>query len=1028
MTKIIDNSKEKLAMVLCKEITDKHEIAIASAYFNLRGYGEIRESIKERPLRFLLGREPRESVKWEEEILKELEEQEDDPAYFELLKDAIEYFKDQKREIRIPRGPFFHGKAYIAASPNLAEVKYGVGVVGSSNFTYGGLVSNRELNMLNTDREVVQELADWFNKRWEQSKDYKDEFIKCLSNYVTTHSPYEVIAKALYETYKSNIEVEPNETLKSLFPHQVLSYRDASRKIEEYNGVIIADATGLGKTRTAISLALDAIRNEKKVLLIAPKSILETTWLDEMKKTINMILPNVTTEKISSDPDILEREYSETDFIIVDEAHYFRSPNTNRYQALRDHILKNDVQVVLATATPVNNSLMDLYHLMALYLKEDCIEDLVGHSLKDYFTINQRRWLNKQRIDMEDVLQRFIVRHSRELARALDTKNVLNFPERKLDDDPRNKYETNIEYQRIEDLLDKMRLKFYDLSVDRLGGKPRAPGGALISKAAERRQKEALKALIKILVKINLFKRLESSIEAFKDSLRRLDRYISLAVQYADQHGYFVPPAMKTDLLYLVSREDEEEPLPSPEELFAKPRYIRYLKDLKLSQEEITDFKSSCRRDRALISQLLKLVPSKDVKFQTFIDRLRDIVINIDKGSDNGVIIFSQYTTTTNYLYERLCEEKLGLRVLMTTGSICRYEDGRRGDKTEIIKDFQNKGGILVSTDVLSAGQNLQNAQYVVNYDFPWNPVVLIQRIGRIDRMGSKHEKVYVINVLPRNGDPDDPASLEYFLKLMKRLYMRLEAIRETIGLDASTLGEEAESKDFGMYQTLAKNDPSALYALEKDLEQFTNSPMDTLANIMKERGLDWIKSLPRGIGAYKHGEKPGLFILFTDGETFYWRLKDLQTGQLTTSPTEIINTILEGENRNKGDLINYEILIDHMKTMKKELRAEIETMRRRERTLAGTVPRATKTIKEIFDALATSGPDGEKLAAEFRKNASRQTLVRALLKAKKEGRLLTKAKELLQHRVKEPMTERDEEKEIRLRRVCWCWIHPTFN
>ncbi|NQS88808.1 DEAD/DEAH box helicase family protein, partial [Patescibacteria group bacterium] len=365
MTKIIDNSMEKLASVLSKELIDKEEIAIASAYFNIQGFGELKRGLADKPLSFLLGREPTESIKWEEEVLRELEEQEDNLDYFDLLLEAILFFEDPKREIRIPDGPFFHGKTYIAASPDLRDIKYGVGVVGSSNFTYGGLVSNRELNMLNTDREVVQELADWFISRWEKSTDFKEEFLDYLRNYVTTHSPYDVIAKALYETYKTSLEAPQNITLRSLYHHQILSYRDASEKLEKYGGALIADSTGLGKSRTCISLALDAIKNERKVLLIAPKSILDTTWMEEMKKT-GVLLDSISTEMLSIDPDRLERDHPDANFLIIDEAHYFRRPTTNRYIALRDHILKTNAQVVLATATPVNNSLMDLYHQLAL--------------------------------------------------------------------------------------------------------------------------------------------------------------------------------------------------------------------------------------------------------------------------------------------------------------------------------------------------------------------------------------------------------------------------------------------------------------------------------------------------------------------------------------------------------------------------------------------------------------------------------------------------------------------------------------
>jgi hypothetical protein len=1016
MTKIIDNSKEKLASALAQEFNDMNEIAIASAYFNVRGYGALKDALDDKPLLFLLGREPAESIKWEEEVLRELEEKEDDMQYFELLQDAIRYFDDPRREVRVLTGPFFHGKAYIGAYPSLKAAKRGVGSVGSSNFTYGGLVYNRELNMLNSDKEVVEDLIEWFDEQWGTSEDFKDQFLSFLKNYVTTRSPYEVVAKALYETYKSSIEAaEEAQQLKTLYAHQILSYRDASQKLQKYGGVLIADATGLGKSRTALRLALDAIRDGKKALLIAPKSVLDTTWHDEMEKT-NIFIEYVSSEKLSSDPDAVTKQYEDRDFIIVDEAHYFRHPSTNRYSALRDLIIRNKAQVVLASATPVNTGLMDLYFLFSLYLKEDSIFDLYGQTLRGHFTANQKRWLQNQPIDMEPVLERFLVRHSRELAKALDKDGRLRFPERVLDKDPRNKYAANIDYQKIDDILSKMNFAFYDLSVERLG-ELRLPDGTPISKAAAIEKREFLKKLIKTIIVINIFKRLESSVEAFRATITSLDDYMDRAARYANEKGYFVPPALKEEPIFSL---DEE--MPTPEELFSKPKYAPAMERCKLTPEEVRDFTAKCEEDRKTVEKLLATIPSKDQKRESFESRIGDIVKQL--RPNNGLIVFSQYTTTAKYLYGCLRSVKCGLPVRLVTGTICYDEDGKSSNMTDVVREFQRSGGVLVSTDVLSAGQNLQNAQYVVNYDFPWNPVVLIQRVGRVDRMGSSHDKVFLINVLPKNGDPDDPSSLEYFIGLMKKLYSRLEAIRETIGLDSSTLGEEAAPKDFGIQEALARNDQSVLDILSRELEQFTSDPRDILARIMNERGLDWLKTLPKGIGGYKISDRDGLFILFTDGNELYWRLKYFdQKGGDVSSPSEMIDILLKGETQNKGENIDYGALIERMKEMKGELKQELDSRRRREKTLQGTPPKATQTIREIYDALANSGDDGERLANIFKKVAGRQSIVSALKQAMRSGNLVQKARELLKEEaiIEEP----EEEREVKLTRVCWCWIQP---
>jgi superfamily II DNA/RNA helicase len=496
----------------------------------------------------------------------------------------------------------------------------------------------------------------------------------------------------------------------------------------------------------------------------------------------------------------------------------------------------------------------------------------------------------------------------------------------------------------------------------------------------------------------------------------------------AEEQGYFFPPALKGDFYMLASdlEEDEEGELPSPEDLFSEEKYRRLMPRLKLSKEQIRDYSSSCDRDLTMIGILRGLIPSKDAKLETFLNRTNDIISELPKVEGNGLIIFTQYAATADYVYGALRARFPGARLLLTTGLACIDAEEKNCNKTDAVRDFMANGGILVSTDVLSAGQNLQNAQYVANYDFPWNPVVLIQRIGRIDRAGSNHKQVYVLNLLPRDGNPDDPASLEFFLKLMTRIYQRLEAIRTTIGLDASTLGEEAIPKDFGIQRALADLDTKILDSLARDLEQFTASAMDTLANMMKERGEDWLRKLPNGIGAYKKAETPSLFILFRDESTgfHHWRFKDLRTETTNNTATEIINTLLEEPNDNQGDRINYQPLIDHMKRMKRELREEIESGQRREQTLAGAPPKPNKAMREIADALAKEA-DGEELVQLFRQQAASSNLVKTLTKAMREGTLAQKARELLKQYKTAP---KEAPKPPKLKRICWCYLHPQIS
>jgi hypothetical protein len=502
MARIIDNSREKLAEVLNRELAEVAEVAIATAYFNVMGFGDVENGLDGKPLRLLLGRPPEETIKWEDEILHELEEYEDDPQYFRLLQRAIAFFEDPSRQVRIVDGRFFHGKAFMGANPSLGEVRNGFAVVGSSNFTHGGLTTNLELNMLNTDREAVQELADWFQRQWNDSRDYKEEFLSMLKAFTTSWSPYEVAAKALWETYKHELEKRAENILKHLYPHQQLSTIDALNKLEEHNGVLIADSTGLGKTRIALAIVQFYRMSGVKCLLIAPKSILDTTWKNEMYNT-DINVEYLNSEKLSSDPSVVEKYIDRNPppgLVVVDEAHYFRNPPTNRYEALSKLVKSTSAKLVLMTATPVNTSLMDLYHLLSLYLPEDAIFDDYRTNLRDYFVQQHKRWLNGEPIDMDDVLRRFVVRHSRMLAKAL-SKGAIRFPERRLHT---VQYDLPADIGELYDVLDGLNLAFYDLSVDRLPNQFKLPDGTPVSKYVE--FAENLKNIVKGIRKINLLK------------------------------------------------------------------------------------------------------------------------------------------------------------------------------------------------------------------------------------------------------------------------------------------------------------------------------------------------------------------------------------------------------------------------------------------------------------------------------------------------------------------------------------------
>lgn len=660
---------------------------------------------------------------------------------------------------------------------------------------------------------------------------------------------------------------------------------------------------------------------------------------------------------------------------------------------------------------------MDLYNLFSLYLPDDSISDITDKGLRGYFINQQTRWLNDKEIDMDDILQRFMVRHSRQFAIAMakaENKSI-HFPNRVLRS---IEYDMKLNYEKIWDMLDSINFAFYDLAIERFSNKFKLPDGRVIKDLPMYRERlDNLKGLVKLIVKINIFKRLESSLYAYNQTLNRIIEYIDIAISYAKEKGYFIPPKMKGDILQLYDEEEDEE-LPKPEEVF-KDEEVKAR--CKLEDEEVNAFISSCIRDKEQLQQLQRLfLNHEDYKFNTFITNIKAIYDKINEN--NGIIIFSQYYDTAFYLYNAIKNHVND--VMLVSGIKCVDRDSNFSDDSKIIKDFKEKGGILVTTDKLSAGQNLQNAQYVINYDFPWNPVILIQRAGRVDRLGSKYDEVYLLNVLPSNRDPDDPSSLTHFLSVFEKLSKRLMIINQTIGLDASQLGEHAMPKDFSIYAKIATNDQNIIKILERKFEQFTNEPMDMLAEIMADKGIDYLKKLPNGIGAYKRGvNKKGMFILFNvsfpNGEKKqYWRLKFFDDNSVIKNANEIIDIIMKGDVNNANEKIDYSTLLKYMKEMKREVYNEIESNLRKQLTIGSSPLKANKVIKEIYDELSRID---EKLAVKFRENSNKPYIVDTLNRARKEGKLYDKAKDILGN-----IKSNDDTfniSDIRVRRVCWCYL-----
>jgi hypothetical protein len=349
---------------------------------------------------------------------------------------------------------------------------------------------------------------------------------------------------------------------------------------------------------------------------------------------------------------------------------------------LKEIIAKFRPKIVMLTATPINTSLMDLYNLFSFYLPDNALIDMGIDSLRDYFITQQRKWLERERIDMDKILQRFMVRHSRQFAQAVNKD--LHFPKRILKS---IEYDLEIDYEDIYNRLDCLNFAFYDLSVERVSNKFKLPDGTPIEDIARQKERiENLKEIVKLIVKINIFKRLESSLYAYNSTIDKLLEYIDVAIHYAKYEGYFIPPKLKGDILQLYD-EEEDDVLPDPKDIFKDKNLMN---SCRLSSEEIKKFVNKCEKDKEILKELKISIDDKnnrDHKFAGLIERIKELYpiirgnkvnansSNNSNANNNGIIIFTQYYDTAIYLYNEL-RKMYKDDVMLVSGKECKDKEG----------------------------------------------------------------------------------------------------------------------------------------------------------------------------------------------------------------------------------------------------------------------------------------------------------------------------------------------------------------
>ena len=962
---VIDNQNHPLADVLC-EVLGGHSgksLDIATAYFNVRGFTLLQQGLQGLgSFRLLLGDEPQdgESVglrpRAASRLIQDLNAAPFDEATLRAVEDLIAFLRRDMVGVRAYQQGFLHAKSYtfygdlpVGGADRFQPI---AAIVGSSNFTGAGLVTNRELNLSHktflTDDEMVRispppidgrqdmelrrelmsgvgaqaitELDRWFRERWEESRDFKDELIELLDASKfgqMEYTPYQVYMKALFEYFKDDLgspETSPGKSAVELSEFQEDAVRKARRVLARYDGVLIGDSVGLGKTWIGKKLLEDyAYHLRQKALVICPAS-LRQMWTDELREAT--IAGAIVSQEELGQVGFDLTSVGDADVILIDESHNFRNRTTQRYESLERIISANGhrgregsrKKLVLLTATPINNNIFDLYNQLTLITGGDR-SYFSGAGIGDLyrFFLNARRNVadHETGVALFNLLEEVVIRRTRAFVRktypeAMIRGELIKWPERRL---RTVRYDLESTYAGIYDkvvaAVEGLHLAPYQLETYKRVGVERDE--------FEQGREEALAGIFRS----RYLKRFESSVASFRITLRRALEFTKTFESYLLDGRLLDSTSFQKAMRYL-AREDEDDdgaPASRADEMDASDEareVLEILDSLDTSQYDLRRLHDALQHDVDSLTELWRLIggitPGQDAKLQT----LKQLLSKDLKGQK--VIVFTYYRDTARYLYQELGGDNgADFRKDAGAPSIRRMDGGASpAERSRLIQAFAPQSNnrpdlvdsdaevdILISTDVLSEGQNLQDCGVLVNYDLHWNPTRMVQRAGRIDRIGSKHPLLWVHNMFPEAG-------LERLLGLVESLNRKITDIDRTGFLDASVLGETVHPRNFNTLRRIMDEDGAVIEEQEQFAELASNEfLLQQLRSLLDTGAREMLEDLPDGIhsGLARDGEK-GMFFYFTapaptgEGRRHFWRYYDIGRGRVVDNRFLIANLI----------------------------------------------------------------------------------------------------------------------------------------
>jgi len=760
------------------------------------------------------------------EVKKSIQEAEYDKevesGMIQLIMDII----SRKVIIKVHPKKNIHAKIYIFREKDKHEHGYGSVITGSSNLTDAGLSKNFEFNVELRDNTDIEFATETFNKLWEESIPIAEDYIEKLKKetYLNDeYTPYEVYLKFLIEYFGKSIDFDPNSITDLPMGFKRLSYQidavnDGFAKMMKHNGFFLADVVGLGKTVVATIIAKKFFytngfpAHRSRTLIIVPPALKEN-WsetVDKFRLDNVKIITNGSLHKVT-DP-------AKYDLIIVDEAHKFRTDTATMYNELQKicktptrRILPNGIRlnkrIMLVSATPLNNRPEDIANQVYLFqdsknstLEIGNLQNFFRNQIDAYRKLKNEKDLKAVQTGVKKIYEKIrtkvieplIVRRTRtdlllhrQYSEDLENQGI-KFP---LVKEPKK-----IFYQlepHLEALYDKTIFVLSDETQGLTYNRYRAIGFLKQHKKSKYKQADMISGQLARIMKTLLVKRIDSSFFAFKQSLERFMMATKAMVTMFENGKIYIAPNLPVSDMINDGKEEEllnliiEKSVEDPTIEICEPDDFEYnfLPGLKNDYELLKDLNDDWQNI------------TDDPKLDVFVEYLKNTLLSKKINPQSKLVVFSESKETTDYLFKEL-KKHVDYRILS-------IDSHSRKDKMPLIRqnfdanlsktDQKDDFDIVISTEVLAEGINLHRSNVIVNYDTPWNSTRLMQRIGRVNRIGSTAGEVFIYNFYPT-------AKVNNDIELEKKAIMKLQAFHAALGEDSQIYSPDEETETFGLF------------------------------------------------------------------------------------------------------------------------------------------------------------------------------------------------------------------------------------